>query len=249
MLPFFISPYFYYGIGILQIVCIIHALRTGRREWLYLLIFIPAIGAIIYIIQEIAPSLRTANIATDVQHTFVPNSRIRELERKLEVSDTEANRMNLAAEYARQKQYPKAIELVKSCLAGIYANDPGMMLELAKLYFNNKQTAESLVYFEKVRQQKDVRLEKGDDELLYARALDEHGSVEKAEEVYQKVIRVDHSLQARYFYGLLLKRLGRNDEAKEQFRAIQKEKDLHPAFVRRRNAEWVRRSRKELTGL
>ncbi len=245
MFPF-LNPSYYYVIGIVQIICIIHALKTGRRDWLLLLIFLPMIGAVIYVIREILPGFRTDTVARDLQHTFIPNSRIKEMERNLAIADTETNRLNLATEYARQKQYAKAIELVQSCMTGIYANDPGMMLELARLYLHTGQPAESLAMFGKVMKMKNNRLEKPEDELLYARAQEAAGNKEQAEEEYKKVIRIHHSMEGRYYYGMMLKAQGRTQEAAEQFQTIQKEKNLHPQYVRRLNAEWIRKSRKEL---
>jgi hypothetical protein len=232
-----INPSYYYIIVVIQIACILHALKTGRRDWLYLLIFLPMIGAVIYFIREILPNFRTDNVARDIQHTFIPNSRIKELERNLAIADTDTNRLNLAAEYARQKQYGRAIELVKECMTGMYAQDPGMMLELARLYFHNEQPAESIKLFDRVMKEKNNRLDKSEDELLYARAQDAAGHKEPAEEEYKKVIRIHHSMEGRYFYGMMLKSQGRTQEAAEQFQIIQKEKNLHPQYVRRLNAE------------
>ena len=53
-------------------------------------------------------------------------------------------------------------------------------------------------------------------------------------------------MEGRYYYGMMLKAQGRTQEAAEQFQTIQKEKNLHPQYVRRLNAEWIRKSRKEL---
>ena len=250
MFPGFgIYSQYYYIIAIVQVVCILHALKTGRRDWLMLLIFLPLIGAVIYVAREILPGLRTDGMARDMQHTFIPNSRIKELERALAIADTDTNRLNLAAEYARQKQYPRAIELVRSCLTGIYANDPHMMLQLARMLFHNNEFAESVLLFDKVLRQQNNKLDRPEDELLYARVQEGNGNIEKAEEEYKKVIRIHHTMEARYHYGMMLKRLGRNDEAGEQFRTIQNEKSLHPAHIRRLNAEWIQRSRRELVGL
>jgi hypothetical protein len=247
MFPSLYAPYFS-PIIVIQVLCILHALKTGRREWLYILLFLPLIGAIIYFIKEILPGLRTDDIARGVQLTFMPNSRIKELERMVAIADTDTNKLNLASEYARQGQFDKAIALVRSCLTGIYAKDPGMMLELAKLLFCNKEFAESVVMFERVNAQRGSLPGKPEEEILYARALDGNNNAEKAEEEYKKVIRVHHSMEAMYYYGLLLKRTGRTTDANEQFNRVLAERNLHPGHIRRLNARWVQLSRKELSG-
>jgi len=46
-------------IGALQIFCIIHLLLKRRDyQWLYLLIFMPFIGALIYLFVHVLPGLR-----------------------------------------------------------------------------------------------------------------------------------------------------------------------------------------------
>ena len=54
--------------GILGLVlyagCIIHAIRTGRiNYWLFILIFIPGLGSILYLLFEVLPGLRHSNAA------------------------------------------------------------------------------------------------------------------------------------------------------------------------------------------
>ena len=50
--------------GILGLVlyagCIIHAIRTGRiNYWLFILIFIPGLGSILYLLFEVLPGRRS----------------------------------------------------------------------------------------------------------------------------------------------------------------------------------------------
>jgi hypothetical protein len=96
MFPFLRLGYGYYLIPVLQIVCILHALKTNRRDWIYLLIFLPRIGAVIYIIRELLPSWRFPGINGSDVKTFFPSGRIKELERNLKIADTDTNRLRLA---------------------------------------------------------------------------------------------------------------------------------------------------------
>lgn len=238
---------YYYLFIILQIVCIVHCIKTGRRDWLYILIFLPALGAIAYFIMELLPGWSRSGFSMEgIQRALFPQMKIRELEQRLRIANTDANRLNLAAEYAAQKQYGKAVELTKACLTGIYANDPDIMKEVARLYFYNGQPTESLDYYNRALNLKGNSPRRPEEELLYARALDATGNTEKAEEEYKRIVRVHHSMEAMYYYGMLLKKLGRAQEARVQFQTIQQDKHLHPKYVRRLNAEWIRLSKKEL---
>jgi hypothetical protein len=236
----------YYFIAAIQIICILHALKTGRQNWLYLLIFLPLVGAIIYFVREILPDLTSGRSPVNLQGIILPGGRIKELERNLRISDTDANRLALAAEYARIGNYEKAIEITKSCLTGIYANDPGIMRDLATLYAHNEQYTESVTYFNKVLAVKNNKFDRPEDELAYAKALDGAGYTANAEEEYKKVIRVHHSAEAMYCYGMLLKKAGRTEEANKQFQLAVDQRELQPSHVRRAIAPWVSAARREL---
>jgi hypothetical protein len=245
MLPYWNNSY--YIILAIQVVCILHVLKTGRsREWLYLLIFLPLVGAIVYFFREILPGLRNNTSTTNISNVIFPNGRIKELERNLRISDTDANRLNLAAEYARLGKYDKAIDLTKSCLTGIYANDPGILRDLATYYALNEQYADSVTSFKRVLAVKNSKFDRPEDELAYAKALDDAGFTAEAEEEYKKIIRIHHSVEAMYRYGLLLKKQGNTNEANAQFKNAIDQRELNPGYVRRTIAPWVNASRREL---
>lgn len=247
MFPFW-SDY-YYLVIILQIICVVHVLKSGRsREWLFFILFIPVIGVVVYFIREILPDITNGSFGENLLRTLWPNGRIQEWEKKVRISDTVTNKMQLADAYAQQKQYDKAIALTLEC-ANTFTKDPGIILQLARLQFLNGQYAASIVSFDKVNTFKGVRMSKAEDELMYARALEQTMETGRAEEEYQKIIRVHHSLEAMYYYGLLLKKQGRTDEARAQFEKTGQEIDLHPRYVRRTIRKWVWLSKKELATL
>lgn len=249
MFPFYSFGYFYYLIPVLQIICILHALKTNRRDWIYILIFLPGIGGIIYIIREVLPGLRNSGLNSGNVKSFFPGGRIKELERNLRIADTDANRLRLAEEYARQQNFEKAMELTGSCLTGIYAKNIPMMLDMGRYAYGAGQYAQSLEWLNKVLQEKKNKFDRPEDELLYAKALHKSGDTVRAEAAYKQMIRVHHSMEGRYHYGLLLKETGRNDEAKTEFRTVLEERNLHPKHVRRMNGQWVTAARKALKGM
>lgn len=237
----------YYLILIAQGICIFHAFKTGRRDYVYIILFVPVIGCAIYIIREILPEINRGDFWNNLQRIFFPGARIRDLERRLRISDTITNKMNLAEEYMLSKQYDKAITLTQSCIAQ-RPNDQGILLTLAKIQFHSGQFAESAANFHKVLSIKN-RINNSVDELLYAQALEKSGEKERAEEEYNRIIRLHHSLEARYRLGLLLKEQQRQQEAKVHFQAAVDEIELHPRYVRRLHAQWARLSKRELSSL
>lgn len=239
---------YYYLVIVLQIVCLVHAFKTGNREWLFFIIFLPLLGSAIYFIREILPDITSGAFGENLLRALWPNGRINEWEKKVRISDTVTNKMQLADAYAQQKQYDKAIALTLEC-AHSFSKDPGIILQLARLQFLNGEYASSIVSFDKVNSFKGVRMSKVEDELMYAQALEHTMETGRAEESYQKIIQVHHSLEAMYYYGLLLKKQGRIPEARAQFEKTKAEIDLHPRYIRRQIRKWVWLSKKELATL
>lgn len=242
------NDYYYIGIA-LQIVAIIHALKTGRNNWIYLLIFLPGIGAIVYFFMELLPEITNGNFSRGLKKRFFPNQEVNEWQRKVQISDSITNKLGLSNAYANQKQYDKAIELSLGCLQGHYSDDPAILLQLARQYFYSGQYKESLAYFDQLYAKNTARISIVEDELLYVRAQEGIGETELADKGYQRVIRNHHSLEARYYYGLFLKKQNRKDDAREQFQAVRSEIRLLPRYLRKRNAGWLRRSLRELLAL
>jgi len=244
----FLGNYYYYAIP-LQILTIIHALKTGRRDWLYLLIFLPLIGTVVYFYIELLPEISRGAFFNNLQKYFLPKQKIRNWERKVQIADSITNKLGLSNAYAEQKQYDKAIELTLDCMQGRYSDDLVIILHLARLYFGSEQYLESLQCFDKVKEKGGNHFRVPEDELLYIRAQEGIGNTQLAEDGYQRVIRIHHSLEARYYYGLFLKKQHHKVEARQQFQALRSEIKLLPKYLRRRNSHLAIRSFKEILSL
>jgi hypothetical protein len=240
---------YYYFIIPLQIIAILHALKTERRQSLYLLIFLPLIGVLIYFVTEILPEIRRGVFTANLQRYLFPNQKINEWTRRVQVADSVTNILGLSAAYADQGHFEKAISLAQSCLKGLYLDDPAIHLQLARYYFHNGQYAESLSHFDTIRAISKINYGVMEDDLMYVRAQEGTGLAELAEAGYKLVIRNHHSLEARYYYGQFLKAQFRNAEAKEQFQAIRTEIKLPPGYLKRRYVRWSRKAMKELLSL
>lgn len=238
----------YYLIIGLQILCIIHCLKTGKGDYIWLLLFLPFIGMIIYFIREIVPEINRGEFLPTMRRVFFPKAAIREWEHRVKISDTVANKMGLAAAYAEQDQYENAIILAEECRQS-FPKDLGILQQLGRFYFHAQRYKDSIACMEKAFAQTNANLIKQEDELMYARALEATGMLPSAEDVYKKVVRVHHSIEAMYHYGVFLKKQNRNPEARQQFQTIRDEFHLHPRYVRRMNSQWLRLARREMIGL
>ena len=241
----FLGSYYYFAVP-LQILAIIHAIKTGRRDWIYLLIFLPLFGALVYFYMEILPEISRGTFLKNLQKYFLPKQQIKNWQQRVQISDTIANKLGLSNAYAEQKQYGKALELALNCLKGRYAEDPVIMLHVARLYFQSEQYAESLRYFDLAKSKPGNHFKIPEDEILYCRAQEGLGESQLAEEGYKRIIRIHHSLEARYSYGLFLKNEDRKIEAKQQFQSIRAEIKLLPKYLRKRNFYLAIRSLKQI---
>src|SRR5215469_11721546 len=101
-----------YGLIILalQVVCIVHAAKTGRFwPWGYVVLFLPGFGALAYLLIELLPewfgSVQGQHTRKAVVGTLDPGRRYRALTDQLEVTDTIANRSALAEECLELGKY------------------------------------------------------------------------------------------------------------------------------------------------
>ena len=122
---------------LLQLLLIIHCIKTGRSGWLWLLVFLPYIGGIAYIILNIIPDMKESNYVhkagNAIVSTFRPNKKIKDLEHLVKIQETVANITLLADAYAEAGNYQKAEELYLQCLSGPYEHDESIEFKLVKV--------------------------------------------------------------------------------------------------------------------
>ena len=128
----------YYIIGalpyILQLLLIVHIIKNHKPFlWLWLIVFLPYIGGIVYIIMEIIPDLISSGsvekMGRALADTVNPTRKLSELESLVKRQDTVANRTNLADCYVEAERYQEALSLYNSCLTGPYSDDKDLLLK------------------------------------------------------------------------------------------------------------------------
>lgn len=119
----------YLLIPLLQILCVVHVVRTGRNYmWIFILLFLPGLGVIAYVIVEILPGLFGSRAARGLRSAAVshldPARELRRRRQALEETDTVDNRRLLAEALVASGQPAEAMELYRGILTGIHADDP-----------------------------------------------------------------------------------------------------------------------------
>jgi len=233
----------------LQIFFAVHAVRTGRDRWLWLIIVFPLVGGLIYFFVEFLPDLRhqpvTQKAGSSLFKLLDPGRELRQLRDQLARTDSINNRKALADGYVRAGLFKDAIDLYQTCLRGTYVDDPGIMEGLSLAHFFQEDFIGAKKHLLRL---KEIQADKTPHEfkLLLARTYEELNDRENALTEYNNLLRLHSGEEARYRYALLLKKLGRALEARDLFKAIVAETRIQPKFYRRAQKKWVELAQKEI---
>jgi hypothetical protein len=234
----------------IQVALIVHVIRTGRSQyWIMAIAFLPVAGSLAYVVAEILPEMlggRTARRAgAGVRRMIDPNRDLRRAAAEVEISGNVDARRRLADELLERNQFSEAIEVYRGGLKGIFEYDPTLLLGLARAQFGNEDFAGARTSLEVLKQQ-NPDFKSPDANLLYARVLESQQALDEAEREYAKAAPGFPGAEAKFRYGLLLKRRGKLQEAQAQFKDLLDGARLGPAHYRRAQAEWLERARREL---
>jgi hypothetical protein len=228
---------------IVQAVLIIHVLKTGRDfRWIFLLIFLPGIGALIYFVIEILPSLSgglTARRAARRVGSMVdPGRDLRRQKLEYERNQSVDTATRLANELTREGKHDEAIKVCAAARAGVFEDDPTILLALAQAQFGKQLFPQAMQTLDLLRAKNpDFRSPEG--HLLYARTLEEDGQTEKAIEEYEALARYYPGAEARVRLAQAHLKAGSPDVANRMFRQILEDARLAPKHFQRAHREWL----------
>jgi hypothetical protein len=234
----------------IMLAAVVHIIKTGRNFiWVYVVIFIPLFGALVYFAVEIIPELFRSRAAqklgANAKAMADPNKSFREARRAVEMTGSVDSKRALAEEYARRGDYAAAIEIYRDALVGHFADDPALLMGLARAQFARGDGAGAQASLDQL-QAADPNFVSADGHLLYARALELQGKDEEAMTEYGRLVPYYSGEEARARYGLLLQRNGRNDEAQAVYEEILKRLDGAPKRIQAMQKEWADIARKNL---
>lgn len=232
---------------IAKVACIIHVLRSQRNfMWIWLILFFPIGGPLIYFIVEVWPDVSSRRGAKNFKlRPLNPEREIQRLTEELEFSNTVNKRADLARAYAAARRYPEAIETVGACLRGAFKDDPLLILALAEIHFQAGQYTEALAALAelerlKYRDGRESRL------LLAARCHEKLGQKEAARSCYERALQVAIGEEARCRFALFLASEGDHGGARQLCEEIARNARHGGGAYRRANREWIRDARELL---
>jgi hypothetical protein len=242
----------YLLIPVIQILCVVHVVRTGRNYmWIFILLFLPGFGVIAYGIVEILPGVFGSRAARGLQKQAIgrldPGRELRRRRQALEEADTVDNRRLLAESLLAAGEPAEAIELSRGIQTGIHADDPGMLLGMARAAYGTGQHDLALRTVQQLGET-DPRYQPVEAQLLHAMALEALGRDDEAADDYAALVTHAPGEEVRCRYALLLRRRGDGSAAKALFDEILTRSRRAPHHYRRHEQEWIDIARREAAG-
>jgi hypothetical protein len=237
------------------VACIVHCIKTQQNTtWIWVLaalFWFPFIGSLVYFCANILPGLlgsRSGRRAVrGLRDTLNPEGDLRRLENDVKVTGDVGSRQRYADELVRLGRAPEAVEVYKSCLTGLFADDPKLLLGYARSLFaagdaaGARRTLDDLI-------RKNPDFKSADGHLLYARALESEGDFEKALSEYATLAGYFPGAEASVRYAKLLKRQGQDGQARQVLEGLLDRAKYAPSHYKRAQREWLDEAAAELRG-
>ncbi|HEY4341623.1 MAG TPA: tetratricopeptide repeat protein [Steroidobacteraceae bacterium] len=234
----------YYALPIIiDVLLVIHVIRTGRNTlWIFLIIFLPVAGVIAYAIVELLPELsRSRTLRTtrrNVTRALNPEAQLRRLQDEAQVTQNVASSQRYAEELVRHDRFEEAAAVYRKILTGLYAHDPDLMLGLARAQFGGGDPAAARATLdEAIGMNPQFRSPEG--HLLYARALEAEGNTEKALAEYRVLSTSYPGAEAAVRFAQLLKTQGHTEESRTVAKELLEQARIAPAHYRRAQRGWL----------
>ena len=171
--------YFYFIVA-LQAYCIYHAYKNRKPYyWYFLVFFLPVLGSLIYIITQVYNQKDAEKIQSELTSIINPTGKLKDLEGKLEFSDTYSNRIELADAYTQHMDMPNAILNFKKTLEDTVQDDLYARQQLVLCYFQLKAYSEVIEQAEIIKDKLEFIGSK--QQFCYGLALKEQNRLEEAE--------------------------------------------------------------------
>ena len=214
----------------LQLLCIVHAMRTGREYyWIWIILFLPYVGGLAYLIVEILPGLRLrrhlAAAQTAVDRVFVPGKKLRDLRNKTSFSPTVENRIEYADALAEAGAWKEALAEYEACLGGLARNNPAILYKAAAAAFEAGDFERASGYLGRLPRKPDGTFEQKPWNLLHLRILERTASPEAAAAGFVRFCTLVNDREIDCLYLEFLERTGAYDKLETVLERIRAEEE------------------------
>ena len=235
----------------LQFICAVHVLRTGRpTQWLFVIMLLPVVGCLAYLFLEVLPEMKHSHsgrkVAKDVGAVINPDGELRRLTKEAMRTDSVQNKYDLAKDCIGRGRSFEATDLLEQCLTGIHADDPNLMMAMARAQFGDQDFAGCIRTLDQLREvNPDFQSSEG--HLMYARSKEGQGLDGEALAEYDALSAYYPGEEARCRHALLLHRTGQLDQAEAAFRKVVESVDTGSKAYFRAQREWYELAREHLS--
>jgi len=223
---------------ILQGLAIVHFIRRRPDTyWLWIIIFLGPLGALVYIFMEVLPD---AGLLRQSFDGFPRRKRIRQLEAIVLENPSVGNYEELGDLYLDDNNFRRARECYDKAISS-RADLPDVFYRrgIAEIQLGDFAAAVSdLAHVVSRNPKYDSHRAAG----LLAHAYANTGEIEKADELFQHVTQRSTSSEVYYNYANFLASQNRVAEAREWTQRILAKKPTMPGYLRRRERPWFRRA-------
>ncbi len=216
-------PFFALSI-LLQILCVVHLIRSnGNKLWLTAIIFLPFAGSAAYFLFEILPSLQGNRHMRYAKKKAVekidPERRIRQAKESIALTDSLANRVELADAYAASGRLEDAVAQYEEIIVEPHGDSDSIMFKYAGVLFETGNAVRALEILEPL-EPASVSSENHQRQLLKARILSELDRNEEARKIHADIVDKIAGIEAKGHYAALLLKMDEKILAKEQLEEI-----------------------------
>jgi hypothetical protein len=235
---------------LIQLCFAYHALKTGRPYWwLFVIMAFPVMGCVLYYFIEVFPSSRESRKAEQAARAIAkawdPERTLREKVADLESCGSVENRVQLAKACMNHRMYADAATLYRSCLSGVYADDPDIRFGLAGAHLMNGSHSEALALAQKVRESH-PSYRPAEVGMALAKAMEGAGQLDAALAEYKVLADTYPGEEGRWRYAAMLARLGRGADAQEVLQRMLRNAQRMPEHYADAQGEWLKLAREHL---
>jgi hypothetical protein len=234
----FLSFLFPWGV-VLQVLAVVHFIRRRPETmWLWVIIFLGPVGALVYIVVEVIPDLGLLRQSFD---SFGRRKRINGLEATVRANPSAGNWEELGDLYLDEKKFARARECYNNAISPRTKHaDPFYRRGIAALHLADYPAA--VADLEVVTAQ-DPRYDSHRATALLAHAYANAGQPEKAEALFDQATQASALSETYLNYATFLAAQHRPAEAREWAERVLAHKATMPTYLKRRERPLFRKAK------
>jgi hypothetical protein len=209
---------------LLAIVLCVHVVRTGQPYfWLWIILFLQPIGAIVYLVAIVLPEMMGGRAARTLgraaRETLDPTRDYRAAKAAYDDAPTVANAIRLAQAAMAFGRFDEAEALYREAAQGVHAEDPTLLLGRANALIELRRFDDALGVLNALGQD-EARGRTAPAALALGRAYEGLGRNSEAETAYEWAAERLPGLEAICRYAAFLARTGRRAQAQDMLKDI-----------------------------